>query len=192
MTGDHSNDTSGQHSIELGLIMGSLALALVAVLMVGVAPAAAGNSADTQLADKSVTVDNETQEVYLEVTNTSGQLVNYTVYGVDDGLTTQVNSGQISAAANNTTQKTFAANGTAYDSYRFTVSEDPSDNDNETVESVSVGKIVEQSADSDGGAIFGGGGGGLLTPMNVVIAILVMAVAYLIGLFDPLKERISG
>ncbi|KOX93221.1 hypothetical protein AMS69_10160 [Haloarcula rubripromontorii] len=142
------------------------------------------------MADKTVAVDNQTQQVYLEVTNTSGQSIDYTVYGVSDGITTKVDSGQVSAAANQTSEQTFAVDSSEYDSYRIVVEEDDTDSDSESAESIEIGKIVQQS--SGGGGIFGGGGDGLLTPMNILIAALLAAAAFLLGLFDPIKRRIAG
>jgi len=186
------NTSADKTSISKILSLTLAGLITFSLLAVGgpVGTAAAGNSDSDTLADKSVAIDNSTEQVYLEVTNTSGQQVNYTVYGVDDGITTQVDSGLISADSGNTTQKTWAADSETYDSYRFVVSEDPRDSDNETVQSVDVGEIVEQSS-SGGGAIFGGSGG-LLTPMNILIVVLLGAAAFLLGLFDPVKRRITG
>ncbi|NHN63816.1 hypothetical protein G9463_10975 [Haloarcula sp. JP-Z28] len=141
------------------------------------------------MADKTVAVNNQTQQVYLEVTNTSAQSVDYTVYGVSDGITTQVDSGMVSAASGETTEKTFAVDSSEYDSYRIVVEEDGTDSDSESAESIEIGEIVQQSS---GGAIFGGGGDGIFTPMNILIAALLGAAAFLLGLFDPIKRRIAG
>lgn len=191
MKGNTTQDSNSRN--KLLSITGTLLVVLASVtvlLSAGPGVALAANSPTTELADKTVSVNNDTQDVYLTVNNTSSQPVNYTVYGVDsDGLTTQVDSGQISASAGNETTKYFAANATAYTEYRFTVSEDGSDGDNETVQSVDVGKTVEQSA---GGGGFFGGGGGLVNPLNIVIALLLAGVLYLLGVFDPVKRRIKA
>lgn len=188
----NGNTSAGKNRLSKSLSLALVGLVTFSLLAVSgpVGVAAAANSDADQLADKSVSVDNSTEQVYLEVTNTSSQQVNYTVYGVEDGITTQVDSGLISAPSDDSTQQTFAVDSASYDSYRFVVTEDPRDSDNETVESVDVGEIVEQS--SGGGGIFGGGGDGLLTPMNILIAALLAAAAFLLGLFDPLKQRFAG
>ncbi|WP_018259335.1 hypothetical protein [Halomicrobium katesii] len=173
----------------VGLSMVVMAGGAVAQTTETATPTPTSNS--DELADETVSVDNDTQEVYLKVTNTSGDTVDYVVYGIDEGITTEVNTGTISATAGNSTETTFAADTDSYDSYRFVVNQDPDDGDNESVESVEVGEIVTQSSDG-GGAIFAGGGGGLLTPMNLLIAVLIFAGAYLLGVFDPVKRRISG
>jgi len=166
-----------------------LMLAIVGLSLVAVGGAVA-QSGD-QLADETVPIDNDTEEVYLEVTNTSGDNVNYTVYGVDsEGITTEVDAGQISAGENDTTQQTFAADASAYSSYRFVVTEDSSDMDQETAEAIDVGEIVTQSADG-GGAMFASAGG-LFSPLNILIGLLAVAAAFLLGLFDPVKQRLSG
>jgi len=194
MIGINSNDSKSR-SQTLAVLLATLVGLSVVVMAAGGAvaqttetPTPTSNS--DQLADETVAVDNDTQEVYLKVTNTSGDQVDYVVYGVDEGITTEVNSGSISATEGNSTQTTFAADTDSYDSYRFVVNQDPDDGDNETVESVEVGEIVSQ--ESGGGAIFAGTGGGLVTPMNILIAVLVAAGAYLLGVFDPIKRRISG
>ncbi|RLM34096.1 MULTISPECIES: hypothetical protein [unclassified Haloarcula] len=194
MIGPFSTDTNS--SRPLALLLAGLICASMAVAGVGGAAAATTETAtptetstsDT-LADKTVAVDNQTQQVYLEVTNTSGQSVDYTVYGVSDGITTQVDSGQVSAADGETTEKTFAVDSSEYDSYRIVVEEDGTDSDSESAESIEIGEIVQQES---GGAIFGGGGDGLLTPMNILIAALLGAAAFVLGLFDPIKRRIAG
>ncbi|WP_420182835.1 hypothetical protein ACNO8S_16235 (plasmid) [Haloarcula sp. KBTZ06] len=194
MIGPFSTDKNSSRPI--ALLLAGLICASMAVAGVGGAAAATTETAtptetstsDT-LADKTVAVDNQTQQVYLEVTNTSGQSVDYTVYGVSDGITTQVDSGQVSAADGETTEKTFAVDSSEYDSYRIVVEEDGTDSDSESAESIEIGEIVQQES---GGAIFGGGGDGLLTPMNILIAALLGAAAFLLGLFDPIKRRISG
>ena len=195
MIGPFSTDKNSSRPI--ALLLAGLICAGVALAGVGGAAAATTETAtptetstsDT-LADKTVAVDNQTQQVYLEVTNTSGQSLDYTVYGVSDGITTQVDSGTVSAASGETTEQTFAVDSSEYGEYRVVVEEDSSDSDSESAESIEIGKIVQQS--SGGGGIFGGGGDGLLTPMNILIAVLLAAAAFLLGLFDPLKQRISG
>ena len=165
-------------------------LALMVVLSAGVGVVAAAN----ELADQTVDVNQHTQEVYLEVENTSSDNLNYTVYGIDEGITTEVDSGTISAAENDTTRKSWSVDADTYDQYRITVEENGSDSDNETADNIEIGTTVNQvSSDSDGGGpIFGGGGGGLITPMNGFIALLIVAAAFLLGLFDPIKRRITG
>jgi len=165
-------------------------LALMVVLSAGVGVVAAAN----ELADQTVDVNQDTQEVYLEVENTSSDNLNYTVYGIDEGITTEVDSGTISAAENDTTRKSWSVDADTYDQYRITVEENGSDSDNETADNIEIGTTVNQvSSDSDGGGpIFGGGGGGLITPMNGFIALLIVAAAFLLGLFDPIKRRITG
>ncbi|SHG78094.1 hypothetical protein [Halobaculum gomorrense] len=171
----------------------SLKGALLAGLLL-LSVAAGGVVAATELADKTVSVNDDTERVYLEVTNTSSENLNYTVYGIADGITTQEYSGQISAAANDTTRKEFAVNATTYDSYRVVVTENANLSGNETAETIEIGTTVSQSAtnDSSGGAIFGGGGGGLLTPLNILLGVLAVAAGWLVGLFDPIKKRITG
>ncbi|TKX86257.1 hypothetical protein EXE43_09430 [Halorubrum sp. SS5] len=154
-----------------------------------VVPAVAQSGAE--LADKEVTVDGDTESVYLEVTNTSGDALNYTVYGIADGLSTEVDSGTISATSNDTARQEFAVNATEYDSYRVVVTEDASDSDSESAESIEIGTTVNQ-ADGGGGAFAGVGGGGLINPTNGLILVVVLAVSYLAGLWDPVKERLGS
>ena len=168
---------------------GLAALLALAVLTSMAVPAVAQSGAE--LADKEVTVDGETESVYLEVTNTSGDALNYTVYGIADGLSTEVDSGTISATTNDTTRQTFAVNATEYDSYRVVVTEDASDSDSESAESIEIGTTVNQ-VDGGGGAFAGVGGGGLINPTNGLIAVVVLAVSYLAGLWDPVKERLGA
>ena len=199
MKSDNSSGTNGILNLRAGLV--ALAVAMLAMTAVagtvGMAAAQTTETAtdsttttseSTELADKTVSVNNDTQEVYITVNNTSGDAVDYTLYGVSDGLSTEVSSGQISALAGEETTKTFAADPAEYDEYRFVVEQDSTDSDTETVESVEVGKLVQQSA--SGGALFGGSGG-LLSPLNLIIGVLLLGVLYLVGLFDPLKQRIS-
>jgi len=168
---------------------GLAALLAFAVLTSMAVPAVAQSGAE--LADKEVTVDGDTESVYLEVTNTSGDALNYTVYGIADGLSTEVDSGTISATSNDTARQEFAVNATEYDSYRVVVTEDASDSDSESAESIEIGTTVNQ-VDSGGGAFAGVGGGGLINPTNGLIAVVVLAVSYLAGLWDPVKERLGA
>ncbi|MFY4815198.1 hypothetical protein ACOJIV_21245 [Haloarcula sp. AONF1] len=167
---------------------GLAALLALAVLASMAVPAVA--QSDAELADKEVTVDGETESVYLEVTNTSGDALNYTVYGIADGLSTEVDSGTISATSNDTARQTFAVNATEYDSYRVVVTEDASDSDEESAENIEIGTTVNQSG--GGGAFAGVGGSGLINPTNGLILIVVLAVSYLAGLWDPVKERLGS
>ena len=168
---------------------GLAALLALAVLTSMAVPAVAQSGAD--LADKEVTVDGETESVYLEVTNTSGDALNYTVYGIADGLSTEVDSGTISATSNDTTRQTFAVNATEYDSYRVVVTEDASDSDSESADNIEIGTTINQ-ASGGGGAFAGVGGGGLINPTNGLILVVVLAVSYLAGLWDPVKERLGS
>lgn len=168
---------------------GLAALLAFAVLTSMAVPAVAQSGAE--LADKEVTVDGDTESVYLEVTNTSGDNLNYTVYGISDGLSTEVDSGTISSAdENDTARQTFAVNATEYDSYRVVVTEDASDSDEESAENIEIGTTVNQSG--GGGAFAGVGGGGLINPTNGLILVVVLAVSYLAGLWDPVKERLGA
>jgi|GEM_PF-2714123 len=192
MIGPFSTDTNSSRPIALllaGLICASMAVAGVGGAAAQTTATPTPTSTSDTLADKTVAVNNQTQQVYLEVTNTSAQSVDYTVYGVSDGITTQVDSGMVSAASGETTEKTFAVDSSEYDSYRIVVEEDGTDSDSESAESIEIGEIVQQSS---GGAIFGGGGDGIFTPMNILIAALLGAAAFLLGLFDPIKRRIAG
>ncbi|GGK64628.1 hypothetical protein [Haloarcula sebkhae] len=192
MIGPFSTDKNSSRPIALllaGLICAGIALAGVGGAAAATTETPTETSTSDTLADKTVAVDNQTQQVYLEVTNTSAQTVDYTVYGVSDGITTQVDSGAVSAADGETTEKTFAVDSGEYDSYRILVEEDGTDSDNETAENIEIGEIVQQES---GGAIFGGGGDGIFTPMNILIAALLVAAAFLLGLFDPIKRRIAG
>ncbi|WP_193569595.1 hypothetical protein [Haloarcula sp. JP-Z28] len=192
MIGPFSTDTNSSRPIALllaGLICASMAVTGVGGAAAQTTATPTPTSTSDTLADKTVAVNNQTQQVYLEVTNTSAQSVDYTVYGVSDGITTQVDSGMVSAASGETTEKTFAVDSSEYDSYRIVVEEDGTDSDSESAESIEIGEIVQQSS---GGAIFGGGGDGIFTPMNILIAALLGAAAFLLGLFDPIKRRIAG
>ena len=152
-------------------------------------PAVAQSGAE--LADKEVTVDSDTESVYLEVTNTSGDALNYTVYGIADGLSTEVDSGTISATSNDTARQEFAVNATEYDSYRVVVTEDASDSDEESAENIEIGTTVNQT--SGGGGVFAGvGGGGLFSPRNILIGLVVIGGAYVAGFLDPLKNALEG
>ncbi|WP_193365828.1 hypothetical protein [Halorubrum distributum] len=166
------------------------ALLALAVLTSMAVPAAAQSGAE--LADKEVTVNDDTQSVYLEVTNTSGDALNYTVYGISDGLSTEVDSGTVSSVdSNDTVRQTFAVNATEYDSYRVVVTEDASDSDSESAENIEIGTTVNQA--TDGGGVFGfGGGGGLFSTQNILIGGVVVVGAYALGLFDPLKDGLEG
>lgn len=168
---------------------GLAALLALAVLTSMAVPAVAQSGAE--LADKEVTVDGDTESVYLEVTNTSGDALNYTVYGIADGLSTEVDAGTISATSNDTARQEFAVNATEYDSYRVVVTEDASDSDSESAESIEIGTTVNQ-VDGGGGAFAGVGGGGLINPTNGLILVVVLAVSYLAGLWDPVKERLGS
>ena len=168
---------------------GLAALLALAVLTSMAVPAVAQSGAE--LADKEVTVDSDTESVYLEVTNSSGDALNYTVYGIADGLSTEVDSGTISSAdENDTARQTFAANSDEYDSYRVVVTEDASDSDEESAENIEIGTTVNQA--SGGGVFAGVGGGGLINPTNGLILVVVLSVSYLAGLWDPVKERLGA
>jgi hypothetical protein len=169
---------------------GLAALLVFAVLTSMAVPAAAQSGAE--LADREVVVDDETESVYLEVTNTSGDALDYTVYGLADGLSTEVDSGTISSMdANDTVRQTFAVNATEYDSYRVVVTEDPTDNDEESADDIEVGATVNQAG--GGGGIFAGvGGSGLFSTQNILIGGVVAVGAYALGLLDPVKEALEG
>ena len=167
---------------------GLAALLALAVLTSMAVPAVAQSGAE--LADKEVTVDGDTESVYLEVTNTSGDAIDYTVYGIADGLSTEVDAGTISAMSNDTARQTFAVNATEFDSYRVVVTEDDTDTDSESAENIEIGTTVNQSG--GGGAFAGVGGSGLINPTNGLILIVVLAVSYLAGLWDPVKERLGS
>ncbi|AZQ15877.1 hypothetical protein DOS48_06650 [Halorubrum sp. PV6] len=153
-------------------------------------PAVAQSSAE--LADKEVTVDGDTESVYLEVTNTSGDNLNYTVYGISDGLSTEVDSGSISSVdENDTARQTFTVDSEQYDSYRVLVTEDASDSDEESADNIEIGTTVNQ-ATGGGGAFAGVGGGGLFTPTNLLIGLVVIGGAYVAGFLDPLKNALEG
>lgn len=168
---------------------GLAALLVFAVLTSMAVPAAAQSGAE--LADREVVVDDETESVYLEVTNSSGDALDYTVYGLADGLSTEVDSGTISSAdANDTARQTFAVNATEYDSYRVVVTEDPTDSDEESADDIEVGATVNQAG---GGGIFAGvGGSGLFSTQNILIGGVVAVGAYALGLLDPVKEALEG
>jgi len=166
-----------------------LAALLALAVLTSVAVPAVAQSGD-ELKDKSVTVDGDTESVYLEVTNSSGDALNYTVYGIADGLSTEVDAGQISATSNDTARQTFAVNSTKYDEYRVLVTENASDSDSESADNIEIGTTVNQA--TGGGGVFAGVGGGLFTVTNGIIAFAVFAVAYLAGLFDPIKERLES
>jgi len=168
---------------------GLAALLAFAVLTSMAVPAVAQSG--SELADKEVTVDSDTESVYLEVTNTSGDALNYTVYGIADGLSTEVDAGTISATSNDTARQEFAVNATEYDSYRVVVTEDASDSDSESAESIEIGTTVNQ-ADGGGGVFAGVGGGGLFSTTNLLIGGVVVVGAYLLGLLDPLKNALEG
>ena len=169
---------------------GLAALLALAVLTSMAVPAAAQSG--TELADKEVTVDGETESVYLEVTNTSGDSLNYTVYGISDGLSTEVDAGTISSAdENDTVRQTFTVDSEQYDSYRVVVTEDASDSDTESADNIEIGTTVNQA--SGGGGVFAGvGGGGLFSPTNILIGLVVIGGAYVAGFLDPLKNALEG
>ena len=135
MIGILSNDSNSRKKTT-AVLLASLVAASMMFMTVTAGVAAAANSDSDTLSDETVSIDNSTEEVYLEVTNSSGDNLNYTVYGVEDGITTQVDSGQISAASGETNQLTLAADSETYDAYRFVVTEDPTDGDNETAEAI--------------------------------------------------------
>lgn len=167
---------------------GLAALLTLVVLTSMVVPAVAQSGAE--LADKEVTVDDDTESVYLEVTNSSGDALNYTVYGISDGLSTEVDAGTISAMSNDTARQTFAVNSTEYDSYRVLVTEDAGDSDSESAENIEIGTTVNQVM--SGGGVFGfGGGGGLFTLTNILIGLGVVGVAWVAGFLDPLKNAMG-
>ena len=168
---------------------GLAALLALAVLTSMAVPAVAQSGAE--LADKEVTVDGDTESVYLEVTNSSGDALNYTVYGISDGLSTEVDSGTISSAdSNDTVRQEFAVNATEYDSYRVLVTEDASDSDEESADNIEIGTTINQSG--GGGGVFAGVGGGLFTPTNGLIAFVVFGVAYIAGFLDPIKNALGS
>lgn len=168
---------------------GLAALVALALLTSVAMPAVAQSG--FELADRSVSVNSDTESVYLEVTNTSGDAVNYTVYGISDGLSTEVDAGTISSAdENDTARQEFGANATAYDEYRILVTEDASDSDEESADNIEIGTTVNQA---NGGGIFGSfGGGGLFTATNAIIAFALFGVTYVAGLWDPVKERLGS
>jgi hypothetical protein len=169
---------------------GLAALLAFAVLTSMAVPAVAQSG--SELADKEVTVDSDTESVYLEVTNTSGDALNYTVYGIADGLSTEVDSGTVSSAdSNDTVRQEFAVNATEYDSYRVVVTEDASDSDEESAENIEIGTTVNQ-ADGGGGVFAGVGGSGLFSTTNLLIGGVVVVGAYVLGLLDPLKNALEG
>jgi len=169
---------------------GLAALLALAVLTSMAVPAVAQSGAE--LADKEVTVNDDTESVYLEVTNSSGDALNYTVYGIADGLSTEVDAGTISATTNDTSRQTFAVNATEYDSYRVVVTEDASDSDSESAENIEIGTTVNQASDGGGGVFGFGGGGGLFSTTNILLGGVVLVVAYTLGLLDPLKNALEG
>lgn len=173
-------------NIKKTALAGLLAFAVLSSMAV---PAVAQSGAE--LADKEVTVDSDTESVYLEVTNTSADALNYTVYGLADGLSTEVDAGTISATSNDTTRQEFAVNATEYDSYRVVVTEDASDSDSESAENIEIGTTVNQMTGGGGGVFGFSGGGGLVTPTNGLIAVAIFGVAYVAGFLDPLKEALG-
>lgn len=174
---------------------GAIALSGAALAQDGTdtATATPTDSDAPEMLDQTVSVDNQTEEVWLEALDTSGDALNYEVLGVSDGQTTTVDTGTISSASDATepTRLTWAADSSQYDSYRVIVTEDGSDADTESAESLQIGTTVSQAA-GGGGGFFGGSGGGLFTVTNLLIATALGGVAYLAGLLDPLEEMISG
>jgi len=168
---------------------GLAALVALALLTSVAMPAVAQSGAE--LADRSVSVNDDTESVYLEVTNTSGDALNYTVYGISDDLSTEVDTGTISSAnENDTARQEFAVNASEYDEYRVVVTEDPTDTDEESAENIEIGTTVSQA---NGGGIFGSlGGGGLFSVQNGIIAFALFGVTYVAGLWDPVKERLES
>jgi len=172
-----------------------------AVAVTGAALAQDGTSTATptdtsndgaEMLDQTVSVDNSTEEVWLEALDTSGDSLNYEVLGVSDGQTTEVDTGTISSAsdAEEATRLTWAADSSAYDSYRVIVTEDPSDADTESAESLQIGTTVSQAA--GGGGFFGGGGSGLFSTSNILIGVALLGGAYVAGLLDPVEEWIQN
>lgn len=175
-----------------GLFLASLILlsSLGGVIAIGGSAMAVTNTGP-EMFDQTVSIDGDTQDVYLEVNDSSGDALLYEVYGVEDGVTTLVDEGSVSDTGSDTTPErlSYAANSSKYDSYRLTVYEDGSDADTESAESITAGSTVDQQA--GGGGFFAGGGGGLFSVTNLAILTLIGGAAYIAGFLDPLEQWLN-
>lgn len=177
-----------------GLLLVSLLLISTMGGMIAIGGSAmAVSNTGPEMFDQTVSIDDSTNDVYLEVNDTSGDALKYEVYGVSDGVTTLVDEGDISDTGGDTTPQrlSYAADSTAYDNYRITVYEDGSDADTESAQSIVAGSTVDQQA-GGGGFFGGGGGGGLFSVTNLLIAAVLAGGAYVAGLLDPIEEWITG
>jgi len=150
------------------------ALVLAAsLLLVGAAGVAVGDS--HEFANETVSVDNQTDTVYLEVENVTNGPVNVSVYGLDSGNETLVNETQIDAPPDNSTLIEWTANHTEYDGYRVVVKEDSTVDQTQnpqSVERVDVGTFDKVSG--GGGALGSTGGSAAIVVVLIVGVYLVM------------------
>jgi hypothetical protein len=129
---------------------------------------AAQESTTTDLPyNETVTVDNSTDTVYVDLENVSNGPVNVTLIGHGDSdvqeATTQLNSTDPAHE--------FTADPSTYDSYTVEVDEDASDTDTESVETIDIGTFQQVSG---GGGGFGLGSGS--TPIVLVAIVGVLAL----------------
>ncbi|WP_058364897.1 hypothetical protein [Haloparvum sedimenti] len=151
-------------------------LFLLVAVALGIAAGAGGVAgleadANGEFLNETVSVDNSTDSVYVELTNVSNGPLNVTVSGLYNGTETVVNETQIDSPTNTTVHE-WQANSSEYDGYRIVVSED-STATNQSVESISAGTFDETSG--------GGGGAGDGSGFNKMHALVVVIVAAAAG-----------
>lgn len=121
------------------------------------------------LLNDTVEIDNETDTVYADVTNTTNGSVNVTFYGYNEttGNYTLESEQQVESP-DNTTRVDWVADLEAFDSYEIYVHEDDSNTDTQDVESVAFGSTTI----GGGGGFFSGGE----SSQNVLVLVVVVGL----------------
>lgn len=167
----------------------ALAVAAAALATTFAAPALAGTEGNTaafgaagndELADKNVTVGNDTQSVYVELDDTSdGENatgnVNVTVYGVDDGGNeTQVDKVQLQPDDDGEAElyEYTSINTSQYGEYRVLAEGNSTDSPSSAV---TVGTIEMVAGSGGGGGSLTSGSGLDMTLMGIPVVLLAAA-----------------
>lgn len=147
--------------------LAALSLLLICSLVGAAAVGTVAAQSSGDLANETVTVDNDTRAVYAQATNITNDTADVTVYGIDaNGNETQEATGTLDTSTTETDLYEFTSVDAAnYSEYRVVITGDGAD-------STEIGTVQEVSG---GGGGFIGGSGGVGLGVLVVAAFVGLA-----------------
>jgi len=163
---------SGRSSQAKTVLAGVLLIGTI-VGLAAIVPAAGLAGDGTEFANESVAINNTTDTVYADLTDTSNGPVNVSIYGynaTDDAYTAAIENESVDSP-NSTTRVDWVVEQDLYDSYRVIVAEDVNNTDIQDVGTIEIGKT-----EIGGSGVFSGANG----ERNSIIALVVVVGGFLI------------